>query len=217
MRARTLALIALLQALPAAAAGLTPLEQAGKKIFFDTNLSTLRNQSCATCHGPEAGYSGSFSDRFGNRRPPSVAYVSQSPVLSWDKEEEVFVGGAFWDGRATGKRLRSTAAEQAQGPFLNPVEHGFADAACVVSRVCAAPYGTELRALHPDLCAAVLPADIDERCANDGYTAPLTAAERRKVDKAFDAIALAVPRMKAPPRSTRSRLNSTLGSRARPG
>ena len=206
MRARTLALIALLQALPAAAAGLTPLEQAGKKIFFDTNLSTLRNQSCATCHGPEAGwsgpdselnkrgtvYSGSFSDRFGNRRPPSVAYVSQSHVLSWDKEEEVFVGGAFWDGRATGKRLRSTAAEQAQGPFLNPVEHGFAEAACVVSRVCAAPYGTELRALHPDLCAAVLPADIDERCATDGYTAPLTAAERRKVDKAFDAIALAV-------------------------
>ena len=33
MRARTLALIALLQALPAAAAGLTPLEQAGKKIL----------------------------------------------------------------------------------------------------------------------------------------------------------------------------------------
>lgn len=55
MRGRTLALIALLQALPAAAAGLSPLEQAGKKIFFDTNLSALRNQSCATCHGPEAG------------------------------------------------------------------------------------------------------------------------------------------------------------------
>ena len=68
--------------------------------------------------------------------------------------------------------------------------------------------------IAPDL---MLPADIDERCATDGYTAPLTAAERRKVDKAFDAIALAVPRMKAPPRSTRSRLNSTLGSRARPG
>ena len=34
MRGRTLALIALLQALPAAAAGLSPLEQAGKKIFF---------------------------------------------------------------------------------------------------------------------------------------------------------------------------------------
>ena len=206
MRGRTLALIALLQALPAAAAGLSPLEQAGKKIFFDTNLSALRNQSCATCHGPEAGwsgpdselnkggsvYNGSFSERFGNRRPPGVAYVAQSPVLSWDEEEEVFVGGAFWDGRATGKRLRSTAAEQAQGPFLNPVEHGFADAACVVSRVCAAPYGKQVQALHPDLCIAALPADIDQRCSADGYTAPLAAAERRRVDKAFDAIALAV-------------------------
>jgi cytochrome c peroxidase len=102
----------------------------------------MRNQSCATCHAPEAGwsgpdstlnshggvYNGSFSDRFGNRRPPSASYVAQSPILKWDKKEKAFVGGAFWDGRATGIRLKSTAAEQAQGPFLNPLEHGFADA-----------------------------------------------------------------------------------------
>ena len=34
----------------------------------------------------------------------------------------LFVGGNFWDGRATGEILGSPAAEQAKGPFLNPVE-----------------------------------------------------------------------------------------------
>ena len=47
MRARTLALIALLQALPAAAAGLTPLEQAGKKFF-----STPTSPPSATSRAP---------------------------------------------------------------------------------------------------------------------------------------------------------------------
>jgi cytochrome c peroxidase len=33
-----------------------------------------------------------------------------------------FVGGNFWDGRATGELLGNPAADQALGPFLNPVE-----------------------------------------------------------------------------------------------
>ena len=32
--------------------GLTPIEELGKAIFFDENLSANGNQSCATCHGP---------------------------------------------------------------------------------------------------------------------------------------------------------------------
>ena len=46
MRARTLALIALLQALPAAAAGLTPLEQAGKKILVGMQFAQPRTTGC---------------------------------------------------------------------------------------------------------------------------------------------------------------------------
>ena len=146
---------------------LTEKEQLGKQIFFDKNLSINRNQSCATCHAAEVGwtgpdsslnsksgvYSGSIPERFGNRKPPSAAYVAQSPVLHLDKKEKVFVGGNFWDGRATGKRLKSPVAEQAQGPFLNPLEHGFTDAACVVNRVCTAPYGASLEQLWPGSCA----------------------------------------------------------------
>jgi cytochrome c peroxidase len=52
------------------------------------------------------------------------------------------VGGNFWDGRATGQELGDPAAEQARGPFLNPVEQGLPDAACVVYRVGASRMAT---------------------------------------------------------------------------
>ena len=42
--------------------GLTPAEQLGKSIFFDENLSINRNQSCAACHAPEAGWTGPLMD-----------------------------------------------------------------------------------------------------------------------------------------------------------
>ena len=72
----------------ASADNLTPIEALGKKIFFDQTLSVNSNQSCATCHAPEAGFSGPDSDlnsgkavypgaistRFGNRKPPTAAY-----------------------------------------------------------------------------------------------------------------------------------------------
>ena len=44
------------------AQALTDEEQLGKSIFFDTNLSTNNNQSCAVCHTPEAGWTGPDSD-----------------------------------------------------------------------------------------------------------------------------------------------------------
>lgn len=198
--------IGLTSATTASAVTLTPAQHVGKQIFFDMNLSVQRNQSCATCHAPEAGwsgpdstlnshggvYNGSFSDRFGNRRPPSASYVAYSPILKWDKKEKAFVGGAFWDGRATGIRLKSTAAEQAQGPFLNPLEHGFTDAACVVSRVCGAPYAADLQKLYPGICTITWPADQDKLCSTDGYKATLPPGERKKVDAAYDAIAHAI-------------------------
>jgi len=49
--------------------------------------------------------------------------------------EALFIGGNFWDGRATGEKLGNPAADQAQGPFLNPKEQALPNAACVVYRV----------------------------------------------------------------------------------
>jgi cytochrome c peroxidase len=128
----------------------------GKSIFFDNELSFNNNQACAACHGPGAGwtgpdpainaagavYEGSIPDRFGNRKPPSSAYATPSPVLHYviEKKEALFIGGNFWDGRATGQTLGSPAAEQALGPFLNPLEQALPDPAAVVGRICTSTY-----------------------------------------------------------------------------
>ena len=134
--------------------GLSPKEELGKSIFFDTNLSANDNQACASCHDPKTGFTspkartnahgavqqGSFAGRFGGRKPPTAAYATISPVLHID-EEGLFIGGNFWDGRATGARLGSPSAEQSQMPFLNPVEQALGSPADVVGRVCGGPYG----------------------------------------------------------------------------
>jgi cytochrome c peroxidase len=145
---------------PVVAHQLTDVEQLGKSIFFDNDLSINNNQSCAACHAPGAGwtgpesdtnaggavYEGSISGRFGNRKPPSSAYATQSPILHPEKKEHLFIGGNFWDGRATGEKLGNPAADQAQGPFLNPLEQALDTPADVVERVCASTtYGDLFR------------------------------------------------------------------------
>jgi cytochrome c peroxidase len=126
---------------------LTQQEELGKKIFFDKNLSTPYGQSCATCHGAEVGYTGpnqainangavykgAVHGRFGNRKPPSAAYAGDSPVLSFDGK--AWGGGMFWDGRATGWILGDPLAEQAQGPFLNPLEQNNANPEVVIYKI----------------------------------------------------------------------------------
>jgi cytochrome c peroxidase len=191
---------------------LTPIEELGKSIFFDKDLSVNRNQSCATCHDPAAGwtgpdskinahgaaYNGSVESRFGERKPPTSAYAAVSPILQFDKKDEHFIGGNFWDGRATGEKLGNAAADQAQGPFLNPVEQALPEAACVVYRVCNANYPVSLERVNPDECGIAWPPDIDRQCAQKKKIL-LAVEERNKVEEAFDAIALAVASYEASP------------------
>ena len=170
---------------------LTDKEALGKLIFFDKNLSLNNNQSCATCHDPKAGwtgpatsinshgavYEGSIPGAFGDRKPPSSAYATQSPILHVDRKG-LFVGGNFWDGRATGEKLGNPAADQAQGPFLNPVEQALPGAAEVVAVVCASSYGGLFRQVWGnDAC--------DDDPAN--------------VAAAYDAIALSIAAYEASP------------------
>jgi cytochrome c peroxidase len=130
---------------------LSPSALLGKSVFFDTNLSADGVMACAFCHGPGVGFTSPHADinaagsvvpgavegRAGNRKPPSAAYAAFSPVLHHIVEdgEVIFVGGAFLDGRATGKVLGMPVADQAIGPFLNPLEMALPHAACVVQRV----------------------------------------------------------------------------------
>ena len=46
----------------------------------------------------------------------------------------------FWDGRATGRTLGDPLAEQAQGPFLNPLEQNNASPQVVIDKVLASSY-----------------------------------------------------------------------------
>ena len=120
--------------------------------------------ACAECHGSQVGftgpspainkkgavYMGATPQRFGNRKPPSAAYATFSPVLHLE-EERIFIGGNFWNGRATGEHYSSNldagvltmglpAAEQALVPFLNPVEQNNASKADVLKQIAKSKY-----------------------------------------------------------------------------
>jgi len=143
-----LAIAALIGISSGSAASLTPIEELGKKLFFDIALSSPAGQECAACHGPSVGftgpderfnksggvYEGAVKGRFGNRKPPAAAYAGDSPKLHLDKDGN-FVGGMFWDGRATGDVLGDPLAEQAMGPFLNPLEQNMPDKKSIVLAV----------------------------------------------------------------------------------
>ena len=190
-----------------AAAALTDIEMLGKDIFFDENLSVNKNQSCAACHAPDVGwtgpdsllnlhgavYEGSIPSRFGNRKPPSSAYATPSPILHLAKQGGgTFVGGNFWDGRATGEKLGNPAADQAQGPFLNPLEQALPDAACVVYRVFNSTYSGLYAQVWDSLPVINWPADIETVCGQDSGTVMLTDEDRAAVEKAYDNIALSI-------------------------
>jgi len=146
---------------------LTPLADLGKQVFFDKTLSVTGTQSCASCHAPEVGFSGPNQEfnkqgayegavhgAFGKRKPQTAAYVGAFPILHIEMQGGVatFVGGSFWDGRATGLRLQDPLPEQADGPLVNPVEQALPDSACVVARIGAAPYASLYRRLNPGIC-----------------------------------------------------------------
>jgi len=188
-----------------AAAQLSPMEDLGKSIFFDQDLSINLNQSCAGCHGPDVGwtgpdnytnahgavYEGSIPGRFGNRKPPSAAYATLSPIFHQDKSG-LFVGGNFWDGRATGEVLGNPAADQALGPFLNPAEQALPDPACVVYRTCDANLALFESVWGLGSCDIAWPADVDIACATESANVSLSPADRDQADMDYAYIGLSV-------------------------
>jgi cytochrome c peroxidase len=133
------------------AAPLTPEQQLGKKLFFDSSLSEPAGQACASCHAPETGFSdpahrivspGSVPGRFGNRNAPSAAYAAFSPRFGFDQEEDVYVGGQFLDGRA------ATLEDQISGPLTNPVEMANSHMTDVLAKVRKASYADRFTEIY---------------------------------------------------------------------
>ncbi len=137
----------------------------GKALFFDVRMSINQTQSCASCHDPGVGFTGPDSEinasgavepgavpsRFGNRKPPTAAYAGESPLLEYDAAYDngsgAWIGGMFWDGRATGWTLGDPLAEQAMGPFLNPLEMNMPGERQVCIRVAQSDYASLFEAV----------------------------------------------------------------------
>lgn len=186
----------------------------GKLIFYDRQLSVRRNEACAFCHMPETGftgpvsalnqttvsYPGSIRTRFGKRNPQAHTYASFAPVLHFNALQGDLVGGAFWDMRATGLRLNSPLAEQAQGPPLDPDEMGMIDAACVVYRLSERPYRRLAEQMWGDQAFAIQwPGDVKTVCDRPGpppdpdhLPVHLASIDRGVAQGTFDRIAQSI-------------------------
>jgi cytochrome c peroxidase len=126
----------------------------GGLLNYDENISPLRNEACASCHMPYAGFSGpipsvnltmvaypgTFHSRAGKRTAQRYTYAPLFAVLHFNEKLQAFVGGEFWDARATGYKLNSPDAEQAQHPPVDTQEMGFPDTACIAWRISQAQY-----------------------------------------------------------------------------
>ena len=98
----------------------------GRKLYFDTRLSSDGTVSCATCHDVSRGFtdhrnvSEGVGDHLGRRSAPTTLNAALFQSM-------------FWDGRAP------TAEEQAKLPILNPIEMGHPDGAAAVKSIEADP------------------------------------------------------------------------------
>jgi cytochrome c peroxidase len=161
-------------AAPAAAQEKPQLESLGRALFFDTNLSANRTQSCASCHDPARAFSdprgaaspGDDGVSLGDRNAPTAMYARFVPPLR-QADDGDWVGGLFHDGRA------ASLEDQAGGPPLNPAEMGMPDTAAVLVRLRENP---DYRRDFPALFGAGVLDDADR--AYDAMTRAIAAFER---------------------------------------
>jgi len=192
----------------------------GAAILFDSNLSVNQNQSCDLCHTRPSGFTGGITvvnratgayfgsqgsphfdgtptsgARAGVRRPISYAYSVFAPTLALVNND--LVGGMFWDMRATGFVTGEPAIDQAMDPYVNPLELGFADPACVVRAVSREKYAVHFASFWGATAFSFTwPADGDQLCAVPNITnAPnpevvaLSPADRAQVSATYRNIA----------------------------
>ncbi|WP_243311997.1 cytochrome-c peroxidase [Fundidesulfovibrio agrisoli] len=158
-----------------AANGLTPEQALGRMLYSEKDLSLNRNQSCQSCHHPDAGFAdpknaadpfrlpvseGTNPGMFGGRNAPSAAYAAYSPGFTWDQAARRYVGGQFWDGRA------KTLEEQAGGPPMNPVEMAMPGKDVVGERLASRPeYVQAFKSVYGMDPAKASPQEVFDRMA----------------------------------------------------
>ena len=203
----------------------------GTLALYDKSLSINKNLACTSCHTKDTGFTGGVSlfnqtivahpgsvadsaatppapnVRIAARKPQSYAYAPFSPMLEYDATQHQFIGGNFWDMRATGDRLGNAAAEQAQGPPTNPLEMGLPDAACVVHRVSQSGYRGFFEQLWGTQSFAInWPPNVEAVCATpcpapdkDPFPVHLSAVDRGTSNSTFDHFATSIAAAEASP------------------
>jgi cytochrome c peroxidase len=134
---------------------LTPLQQLGRRMFFDPSLSASGKLACGGCHDPKYAYGpppghaiamgGPHLDKPGTRAVPSLRYLREIPSF---KEDYKFldgdvgpIGGLMWDGRA------ANLQEQAKLPLLAANEMANADPTDVGRKLARTSYAPQFREL----------------------------------------------------------------------
>lgn len=81
----------------------------GRRLYYDPVLSADNTISCASCHGPQMGFTDTHPVSLGVGRKQGTRH---SPTVI----NSAYNTLQFWDGRAP------SLEEQAKGPIANPVE-----------------------------------------------------------------------------------------------
>ncbi|MBK1880562.1 MbnP family protein [Pelagicoccus mobilis] len=97
--------------LPADNPLITERVELGEKLFFDTQLSSNRQISCASCHTPELAFSDPRPQSIGVSGKPTRRHSMALFNLAWKQD-------FFWDGRVT------TLRQQILHPIQDPNEMG---------------------------------------------------------------------------------------------
>ena len=150
----------------------------GRRLFFDTRLSSNGRVACGTCHQPDRAFQDGTALASGvgttARRTMPIAGMARSPFL-------------FWDGR------KDSLWAQALGPLESPVEHGGTRAqyAHVVADSYARDYEQIFGAL-PDLSRVPRSAGpVSDREAASAWSG-LSSAQRDDVTRVFVNIGKAI-------------------------
>jgi cytochrome c peroxidase len=196
----------------------SPTVALGKLIYNNATMSRNNNQSCASCHAANSGFAapsqgivsqqfaffeGSIAARFGDRKPPSSAYSSFSPVQRYTTDDG-YVGGLFWDGRAKGSATLTPIQEQVLGPFLADKEHAFSPV-CILWEI-NRQYPAEFNAVSPTKLSSIPFAKMtatNTDVARNAYChtgtadlpytpASFSAAEAANLHNAYTSVGIAV-------------------------
>src|ERR1700719_340221 len=193
-----------------AGSGYQAVQMLGTLMNFDENMSPFRNEACAFCHMPYAGFSGpvpsinltmtaypgTFHFRAGKRTAQRYTYSPNFPQLQYNTIQGLFFGGNFWDARSTGYLLQSPDAEQALHPPVDTQEMGFPDTACIAFRLSQALYRPLFELVWGAGSLDIRwPHNTEKICATPGGAAvfglntmpiPLNLEDRTKASSVYD-------------------------------